>query len=575
MQTSDNELLGKFVHDEDGGSFLELVQRHAPMVMGVCQSLLWQDEDAEDAFQATFLVLAKKAPRLLRHSSIAGWLHQVAVRNCRNLRRQKSRKREVELKQEPVVNANEPWKSISELHDRELVQQELGKLPRRYREALILCHIEGRSRAEAAEQLNCTTASVKAALARGRKLLKQRLIQHGIVASTVIGVLAAATQNAKANIPSELVASTAQFCQGQIPDTGFGSSSELIRLLANKELVGMNLTFVSKASACAALCVVLVGLPLALLAQAQENERATIELSDQESITPETSSLQIAKQESSPVASQDPANTQESPQIDSTDPLMEASKDSVEYWQLIRAANKARMESYEIQLKQRDSGDGSRSQAAIKADLLEARAKVLQVELLLEKLSKLNKPAVSKTARFIPPAPSENFQPGEVITMESVYDEVVNHRIVIASDYTISLPLIGIQSVKGLDQKQLRKVLEKRYAEYIKEPMIDIFRDLPARSGADIPLPATEPLQPGESISIECINDMTFNRQVIVQQDYSVTVPLLGNIQAKGLTPEAFAKKLTVASKQFINDGQIIVYRGGIDDPRTKVEHLK
>lgn len=677
---SDNELLGKFVRNQDEQSLHEVVYRHSPMVMGVCQSLLWHQEDAEDAFQATFLVLANKADRLLKHNSIAGWLHQVAVRNCRNLRRQRNRKREVELNQEPVVNANEPWKSISDLHDRELVQQELSQLPTRYREVLLLCYIEGRSRSEAAEILDCTTASVKASLARGRKLLRQRLIRHGIVASTVLGVLAAATTHAKANVPAELLSSTIQLCQGFTPKTSFGSSPESIQLLAQKELVGMNFIAYSKIALYAAIGLTLVSVPLVLLAQANNDPYPTVFLGSSDPqdgtenlSTPSAPESQISiaapanstnPLDAGPNENQPLSNPQE-PQS-TGDPLLDVSADSAEYWQLILGATEAKRQSLKEELLKIDQGDSALSQFAVRSSILEAEAKIFQINLMLERLREkdtppagtgdpnvantlpggttlesasqnsteywglildatenrmksleeeqtridegasdlsrfavradrleleakrlqiilllreleqkkktqppanspsLPNPNSSKSSKFIPPASTATIKPGEVLTIESAAMPEIDRNIIVAADQTIVVPLVGVFSVKDLNQKQLREKLNDAYTEFVKDPLIDVYREIPNRTGQDIPLKSTTPIQAGEVLTVESMNDTTFNRQVIVQEDFSITVPLVGIVQAEGLTPEELSKKLNTAAKQFINRPLIQVYRGNV-----------
>ena len=682
MIPSDNELLGKFVRNRDEQSLHEVVYRHSPMVMGVCQSLLWHQEDAEDAFQATFLVLANKANRLLGHSSIAGWLHQVAVRNCRNLRRQRNRKREVELNQEPAVSTNEPWKSISDLHDRELVQQELSRLPTRYREVLLLCYIEGRSRSEAAEILDCTTASVKASLARGRKLLRQRLIRHGIVASSVLGVLAAATTHAKANVPAELLSSTIQLCQGITPKTSFGSSPESIQLLAQKELVGMNFIAYSKLALYAVVGLTLATVPLVLLAQGKTNPQPTVAIGgaglDGEAAahtqSSSTSQVRIANSQQTPASNpqedeqfngfRPPSNTPDEPdfndplmnasadsveywrlmlsaaeaksqsfkeelemfkagantlsqfeirsnllenearmlqitlllkdldekkktreayqppvnqnpatqpQFNSVDPLTNVSQDSIEYWRLIQAATDARVESLRQENFKIESGDSDLDRFAVRAQMLETEAKLLQISLLLEKLkseqstppSNNDSSSNSNPPKFIPPASTATIQPGDVLTIECFNLPEINRNIIVTADQTIVLPLVGTLSVADLDQKQVREKLNDAFKDFVKNPMIDVFRELPRRTGDEIPLGTSNPIEAGELLTVESMTEPAFNRQVTVQADLSITVPMIGVIQAEGLNPEELSKKVNIAAKQLVKDPQILVFRGG------------
>jgi RNA polymerase sigma factor (sigma-70 family) len=188
---TDNELIGRYLFADDAAAFEELMRRHSGLVMGVCRGMLLQTQDAEDAFQATFLVLSRKAKSLIDHGSIAGWLYQAAMRNCLQVRRRKSRMRETEMKVEPC-RVEEPWQAIASAQENDLVSQEINRLPVRYRDAIVLCHLKGHSRAEAAELLDWTEQAVKAALSRGRNLLRKRLIRSGLITSTLLVSLSAA-----------------------------------------------------------------------------------------------------------------------------------------------------------------------------------------------------------------------------------------------------------------------------------------------------------------------------------------------------------------------------------------------
>ena len=133
MLFADDELLGLYVHNDDRVALEQLIRRHSKMVMGVCRSLLWQQADAEDAFQAVFLLLSKKAPKLLKHNSLGGWLHESAVRISLKHRGRIIRKREVAMSEEPIGKASEPWQTIAKSRDKELLNLEISRLPIRYR----------------------------------------------------------------------------------------------------------------------------------------------------------------------------------------------------------------------------------------------------------------------------------------------------------------------------------------------------------------------------------------------------------------------------------------------------------
>ena len=250
LLTSDNELLVLYIENNDERAFETLIRRHAPMVMGVCRSMLWKTEDAEDAFQAVFLLLSQKAKKLLSHNSVGGWIHETSYRTCLKLRRKIARVREVDMKLDPAEHI-EPWQRISMARETELLHKEIMRLPKKYREVVVLCHLEGKSRAQAASMLDRTTASVKASLARGRKLLRQRLLKHGIAASVVLlGVtsetFAAASSSAGIGNPGvteSLIQSTVQACQEVQPAISLHSSIHQFQsLFAGEKAMNFGIT---------------------------------------------------------------------------------------------------------------------------------------------------------------------------------------------------------------------------------------------------------------------------------------------------------------------------------------------
>jgi RNA polymerase sigma factor (sigma-70 family) len=205
---TDGQLLESFVRSTDESAFEVLVRRHGPMVLGVCRRVLGNVHDAEDAFQATFLVLARKAGSILPRERVASWLYGVAHRTARKARtmtaRRSVRERQVAHMPEPeAVEPDNSWRELQPLFD-----QELSRLPDRYRDPVVLCDLEGKSGREAARQLGCPEGTVASRLSRGRDLLRRRLARHGLTVAS--GSLAAllAQQAASAAIPAALVIST-------------------------------------------------------------------------------------------------------------------------------------------------------------------------------------------------------------------------------------------------------------------------------------------------------------------------------------------------------------------------------
>jgi len=172
----DRTLLGRHVAG-DQEAFSALVARHADLVWGVCRRLLSEPHDAEDAFQAVFLVLVRQAGAVRWRESIAGWLHVVAVRVCRKARLAAARrqKRERDVATMPTTDTvDDAWAEL-----RPILDEELAKLPERYRQPLVLCYLEGQSNDDAARTLGCPTGTVKSLLSRGREMLRHRLARRG------------------------------------------------------------------------------------------------------------------------------------------------------------------------------------------------------------------------------------------------------------------------------------------------------------------------------------------------------------------------------------------------------------
>jgi RNA polymerase sigma factor (sigma-70 family) len=173
-EPSDRQLLERFVRHRDETAFAALVRRHGQMVLGVCRRTLGQAQDAEDAFQATFLVLVRKARSLGKPELLAGWLYGVACRTARKARARALRRREHERRAAGMPRAEPPndpdWQEV-----RASLDEELSQLPEKYRAPLVLCYLEGKTNAEAALTLGWPPGSMSARLTRARELLRERL----------------------------------------------------------------------------------------------------------------------------------------------------------------------------------------------------------------------------------------------------------------------------------------------------------------------------------------------------------------------------------------------------------------
>jgi RNA polymerase sigma factor (sigma-70 family) len=204
---SDAELLRRFVGRRDEGAFAALLERHGPMVLGVCRQVLGDIHDAEDAFQATFLVLARKAPSIRRRESLAVWLHRVALNIARTASADAARRRAQE--RGSVVRA--PTRPVADdvaLREWQLlVHAEVDRLPEKYRVPVVLCYFEGKSHDEAAHQLGWPLGTVKGRLARARQLLQIRLVRRGLTL-TAAGITTLAQGTSVVAVPPALMAPT-------------------------------------------------------------------------------------------------------------------------------------------------------------------------------------------------------------------------------------------------------------------------------------------------------------------------------------------------------------------------------
>jgi RNA polymerase sigma factor (sigma-70 family) len=203
---ADRQLLERFATNEDEAAFAELVRRHGPMVMSVCQRQLNDAHEAEDAFQATFLVLVQKARSIGRPESLGAWLHGVACRAAARarhaaVRRGRQREATVMTDGDPAVEV--VWREL-----RQLLDEELGRLAHKYRAPMVLFYLEGKTTEEVAGQLGCPKGTVLSRLARGRDRLHQRLLRRGVATSLSLLGTVLAEQAAPAAVPTALAVGT-------------------------------------------------------------------------------------------------------------------------------------------------------------------------------------------------------------------------------------------------------------------------------------------------------------------------------------------------------------------------------
>lgn len=270
----DGLLLDRFVAQRDESAFSALVQRHGPMVWGVCRRMLYGPHDTEDAFQATFLVLARRAASVVPRSMVANWLHGVAYQTALKARSIATRRRRTEMQvrelPDPIAEEDASRSDI-----RVLIDEELHRLPDRHRAAVVLCDLEGNTRSEAARHLGVPEGTIAGWLSRGRTKLAHRLTRRGVV---LPGGLALALSHATAcgQMPLALAYSTTKAAiafatEGAMPAS---TVSPLAIALTRKALNAMLLRRLKLPLVCLAMCVVgAIGLPLTDFAAAGPDDK--------------------------------------------------------------------------------------------------------------------------------------------------------------------------------------------------------------------------------------------------------------------------------------------------------------
>ncbi len=246
---TDGQLLRQYFAQRDETAFAALVRRHGPMVLAVCRRLLGRAEDAEDAFQAAFVVLARKGHRVAGQPTVGGWLHGVAYHVALNVRdrvaRRQAKERQVEIMPQPLVMPEEDHSELLAALDREV-----ARLPEKYRLPVVLCELEGRSRKEAARQIGCPEGTLSSRLGRARKMLARRMVVHGAAGAGASLTAMFASEAGASVVSGPLVASTVRAAGGVV--------SASVVALAEGVLKAMLLTKI-KSAALALLLVSAVG----------------------------------------------------------------------------------------------------------------------------------------------------------------------------------------------------------------------------------------------------------------------------------------------------------------------------
>src|SRR5262249_38985952 len=236
----DGELLERFLARREETSFAILVQRHGPMVLGVCRRVVRDAHAAEDAFQAAFLMLVHRSASIRKGGSLASWLSSVARRIALRVRARDAAQRSRERRAGEMPHAQaideRTWQEL-----RSVLDEEIGALPERYRAPIVLCYLEGKSYDEAARELGWPKSSLASRLSRARGLLRQRLARRGVALSAAALAAGLAERTAGAAVPALLTINTVQgaalFAAGK---TAVGPLSAQSIALAEESMKGMH-----------------------------------------------------------------------------------------------------------------------------------------------------------------------------------------------------------------------------------------------------------------------------------------------------------------------------------------------
>jgi RNA polymerase sigma factor (sigma-70 family) len=264
-QQSDAQLLERFATRQEETAFAAILQRYGPMVLGVCRRVLHHPEDAEDAFQATFLALVRQAPAIGRREALGCWLHRVALRTALRGRANQARRR---LHEQRAVPAQPPdfiaavaWRDLQPVLD-----EEVQRLPAKYRVPFVLCYLEGKTYGRAAQQLRCLPSTVSRRLARARELLRRRLTQRGLTLPAGVLTAALSAHAAAAAVPAMLEAATTRAALlSAAGGAGGGAISPHVAVLAEGGMNAMRTTL-WKCTPALLLLVGLIGGSLGFLA---------------------------------------------------------------------------------------------------------------------------------------------------------------------------------------------------------------------------------------------------------------------------------------------------------------------
>lgn len=258
---ADHDLLRRFVQDADQSAFAEIVQRHQSLVMGVCRRVTGVTSDAEDAFQAVFLILARRPRSIRRVRSLSSWLYTVAWRTSLRLVRRRRRQSMETLTHPTPTDDPDPLEQIAADQHADVLHEELNLLPERYREVLVMTYFAQQTSLQIADQLQVSQGTIDGRIRQARNMLRVRLARRG-VALSVLTLVATGFHSAEAaSVPPVLLEATIQLGTQTLTHTVPGTTDlSSLESLVRPEVTVMNLKMIAAAGTCVAMVLGVAGM---------------------------------------------------------------------------------------------------------------------------------------------------------------------------------------------------------------------------------------------------------------------------------------------------------------------------
>lgn len=254
--SSDWDLVARYIAGRDEAAFAEIVRRHGPLVAGVARRILGSAEDAEDVFQATFLILARKAAAIRRQESLPGWLSRVAYHSALRVRRRRAAR--VEAEKQVMRNTSHAGEMDRVgLDIAPVLDEEMNRLPEKYRAPVVLCLVENRTHELASREVGVNLPAFRKRLGKAREMLRARLARRGVVVSVaILGTWMA--EQARASVPDGWVKTALKNSSGSLPGAVLASGASEGALTIMEDVMKMMMW--RKIGAIAASVLVVVGL---------------------------------------------------------------------------------------------------------------------------------------------------------------------------------------------------------------------------------------------------------------------------------------------------------------------------